>query len=152
LTCVETAVADLLPLQLGQADMLFLIVVGIVFAGIVIAVVVYVIRRATTVDDELSEEASVKFEAITPTTTPKDEVSNEERQHGPPVIRGRIRNLPPQHSSEDRTLQSQNSSVTDRVEGYALVADMSLEFKTATVRHVASNCKRLLWPQRALRL
>jgi len=63
---------------------LLLIVVGIVFAGIVIAVIIFTLRRATRTSNELSEEARVKFEAITPTSTPKEEISKE-NQPPPPT-------------------------------------------------------------------
>ena len=64
--------------------MLLLIVVGIVFAGIVIAVIIFTLRRATRTSNELSEEARAKFEAITPTSTPKEEISKE-NQPPPPT-------------------------------------------------------------------
>jgi HAMP domain-containing protein len=74
----------LFPLQLGQPDVLFLVIVGIVFAGIVITVIIFTLRRANRTSNELSEEARVKFEAITPTSTPQEEISKE-TQPPPPT-------------------------------------------------------------------
>ena len=65
--------------------MLLLIVVGIVFAGIVIAVIIFTLRRATRTSNELSDEARIKFEAITPTSTTQEEISKENQP--PPTTR-----------------------------------------------------------------
>jgi hypothetical protein len=52
---------------------LLLIIVGIVFAGIVVAVIIFTLRRATRTSNELSEEARFKFEAIMPTSSPQED-------------------------------------------------------------------------------
>jgi len=51
------------------------VIVGVVLAGIVIAVIIFALRRATTMSNELSEQARVKFEAIKP--KPQEEMSKE---------------------------------------------------------------------------
>jgi len=59
-------VPDLLPLQFGETDTLFLVLVGIAFVGIVIAVIIFALRRSSAMSNELSMEAERKLEALKP--------------------------------------------------------------------------------------
>ena len=67
---VETVVSDLSPLELGETNLLFIIVAAIIIAGFIILFLITLTRKSSAMSDAISKESHAKFAAITPTSTP----------------------------------------------------------------------------------
>lgn len=81
------------PLELGDQNLVFIILGGVILAGVIVVLILAMMRRASAMSDEISAQSKLKFEAITPTTSPSSnhrqitEVSEKAR---PPAETGRI--------------------------------------------------------------
>jgi chromosome segregation ATPase len=58
----------LYPLQLGDSNSIFIVIVVVVLVGIIIGLILTVKRRVSAMSEELSKQSKDKFEAIVPTS------------------------------------------------------------------------------------
>jgi DNA repair exonuclease SbcCD ATPase subunit len=70
-----------LPLQLGEVDIFFVLLVGVGFAAVVIGIIVFALRRTAALSDEYSKEAKAKFDAIKPGGAHLEEKAAQNRQN-----------------------------------------------------------------------
>ena len=95
----------LLPLQFGEVDTFFLLLVGIGFAIVVIAVIIFALRRTSAISDEFSKEAKAKFDAIKPAGT----IRTEE----PPTPKPRVSTLSLEGRAPETGLSTVRSELQD---------------------------------------
>lgn len=81
------------PLQVGNTDTLFVVVIGVVFFAIIVVLIVYGVRRSTRMSDELSKEWEEKVRAIKQTTPVPKEPQTKEKQPPPPPKDDQVRDL-----------------------------------------------------------
>lgn len=78
-------VSDLFPLQTGDMTTTLMIATGLIFFAVVVILVIYAVRRSTSMSDELSTQWEEKLRTIKPTTTPQSEQTLRDKQSFLPV-------------------------------------------------------------------
>jgi hypothetical protein len=86
-------VHELFPLQLGDINTILIVVVGIVFAVVVVVLIANALRRSSAMSDELSTAWEKKFEAIKPAGMVEKEQQVSPRPQPYSQIESRSRDL-----------------------------------------------------------
>ena len=73
-------VSDLFPLQTGDMTTTIMIAIGLIFFAVVVILVIYAVRRSTSMSDELSTQWEEKLRTIKPTTTPQSDQPPRDKQ------------------------------------------------------------------------
>jgi uncharacterized small protein (DUF1192 family) len=87
----QSVVRELFPLQLGDINVVVILVVGIVFAIVVVVLVANALRRSSAMSDELSTAWEKKFEAIKPAVMTEKEQQVTPRPQPYPQVGDRSR-------------------------------------------------------------
>jgi hypothetical protein len=62
-------VVDLFPLELGDSDIIFIVLGVVALGGLIVGLILIMMRRSSVMSDEISKQSRAKFEAIKPAGT-----------------------------------------------------------------------------------
>ena len=127
-------VSDLFPLQTGDLTTTIMIATGLIFFVVVVILVIYAVRRSTSMSDELSTQWEEKLRTIKPTTTPQSDQPPRDKQPFLPLDQR------PRDSVSYTLLQAELRESKTRIQN-CLQEILTLKQNDATVRREIQNLK-----------
>lgn len=121
------------PLQTGDLTTTLMIATGIIFFAVVVILVLYAVRRSTSMSEELSTQWEEKLRTIKPTATPQTNQPPRDRQ--PSLLEQR-----PRDSASYTMLQAELRESKTRIQN-CLQEIVTIKQNEMTVRREIQNLK-----------